>query len=385
MKIFYRGEKRYELSNHLGNVLAVITDRRIQTCGAGEVMYYEAQVVTMSDYYPFGMQIQERTLTNTGAEYRFGFNGMEMDNESFSGCIAFEARIYDSRLGLFLSCDPYKTQAPQYSPYHYALNSPIFNVDVGGGYGEGYIDKDGKLHITINYSYVSEGIYSFNDVQIESLKCQFNSVYSDAVGMKVEINGRAYEIGSVTATFTPGGTEEKINSNQKQDNKINILLNGTDQKMNAMDPDDKKNLLGRTTSENGGSNNRTWIRGSAIESANIMADEAGHSIGMWHPSHGFTKSLTNTYRRQAKQRGYIGEAEIMAYVNMRFLMEENVNYAFGDLMLMKQQWDGEGGDQAPNLSLADMQMAVDGKNEKSLNIDMSQNAKKGKRYFNRKQ
>ncbi len=43
IKTFYKGYKRYELSNHLGNVLAVITDRRIQTCGMGDVMHYEAQ------------------------------------------------------------------------------------------------------------------------------------------------------------------------------------------------------------------------------------------------------------------------------------------------------------------------------------------------------
>ena len=70
----YQSSKSFYCT-HLGNVLATITDRRIQYCGAGEVMYYKAQVVTMSDYYPFGMQMQSRTLTNTGDGYRFGFNG----------------------------------------------------------------------------------------------------------------------------------------------------------------------------------------------------------------------------------------------------------------------------------------------------------------------
>jgi hypothetical protein len=67
IKTFYRGQKRYavsaetecqrKLSNHLGNVLAVITDRRIQACGADMVMYYNAQTVSVSDYYPKGVFI----------------------------------------------------------------------------------------------------------------------------------------------------------------------------------------------------------------------------------------------------------------------------------------------------------------------------------------
>jgi len=51
--------------NHLGNVLATITDRRTQICGAGEVIYYSAQVVTISDYYPFGMQMDSRVWAGT--------------------------------------------------------------------------------------------------------------------------------------------------------------------------------------------------------------------------------------------------------------------------------------------------------------------------------
>jgi hypothetical protein len=64
-------KSRRKLSNHLGNVLAVITDRRIQACGAGDVMYYNAQVVSVSDYYPFGMGIKEREWKDSTFSYRF--------------------------------------------------------------------------------------------------------------------------------------------------------------------------------------------------------------------------------------------------------------------------------------------------------------------------
>ena len=44
----------------------------------------------------------------------------------------FGARIYDARLGRFLSTDAFESKYPHYSPYSYAGNSPIINIDIGG-------------------------------------------------------------------------------------------------------------------------------------------------------------------------------------------------------------------------------------------------------------
>ena len=134
IRTFYRGAKRYELSNHLGNVLAVITDRRIQACGAGDVMHYEAQVVSVSDYYPFGMGIKEREWSDSTFNYRFGFNGMEQDNEvsGEGNSYAFKYRIHDPRLGRFLSVDPLSFAYPWNSTYAFAENMPIWAIDLEG-------------------------------------------------------------------------------------------------------------------------------------------------------------------------------------------------------------------------------------------------------------
>lgn len=73
------GEKRYELSNHLGNVLAVITDRRFAIEDAGDignVKYYEPDVIAAQDYHPFGMLLSGRSWV-AGKGYRYGFNGNE--------------------------------------------------------------------------------------------------------------------------------------------------------------------------------------------------------------------------------------------------------------------------------------------------------------------
>jgi RHS repeat-associated protein len=87
---------------------------------------------SFTDYYPFGMQMKERSFSSSS--YRFGFNGKEKDDEvSGSGnCIAFEARIWDSRVVRFFSRDPREREYPWQSTYVYFKNSPIRTLDVLG-------------------------------------------------------------------------------------------------------------------------------------------------------------------------------------------------------------------------------------------------------------
>jgi len=82
--------------------------------------------------------------------YLFGFNGKENDNEikGDGNSLDFGARIYDSRLGRWLSLDPEMKNYPNMSPYNYCANNPIKFVDFGGkDYGV-YINHDDKT-ITI--------------------------------------------------------------------------------------------------------------------------------------------------------------------------------------------------------------------------------------------
>ena len=55
-----RGQKRYELSNHLGNVHLVVSDRKQMVCSGNAYSHYEAEIINTYDYYPFGMLMEER-------------------------------------------------------------------------------------------------------------------------------------------------------------------------------------------------------------------------------------------------------------------------------------------------------------------------------------
>jgi hypothetical protein len=88
-----QGQRRYELTNHLGNVLATIGDRkkpRDVTIPSDNIAdYYDATLFSAQDYYPFGMEMPGRTFV-LGGGYRYGFNGKEKDPTEFGALTHYD-------------------------------------------------------------------------------------------------------------------------------------------------------------------------------------------------------------------------------------------------------------------------------------------------------
>ena len=111
------GNTVYEMTDHLGNVRAVFTKNQSN----------EADLEGYTDYYPFGMPMPRRSLIGPDG-YRYAFQGQEKDPET--GKEAFELRLWDSRIGRWLTTDP----AGQYaSPYLGMGNNWINVIDPDGG------------------------------------------------------------------------------------------------------------------------------------------------------------------------------------------------------------------------------------------------------------
>ena len=120
------GQRIYEFSNHLGNVLVTLTDNKVpQTDGT-----YESVVLSASDYYPFGMAMSERTYSNS--EYRYGFNGQEQSDELDQNGNSYTAEFwqYSASIGRRWNLDP--VFFPSHSPYSTFLNNPIRYNDPSG-------------------------------------------------------------------------------------------------------------------------------------------------------------------------------------------------------------------------------------------------------------
>ena len=131
-EVGYLGKQVFELSNHLGNILATITDKKLQvSLNTTSTAYFEADVQTVQDYYAFGMQMPGRKLSGG---YRYGFNGHEKDNEvsGEGNHLAFGDYGYDTRSGRRWNIEPNIIKYPNSSSYLVFANNPIIFTDPNG-------------------------------------------------------------------------------------------------------------------------------------------------------------------------------------------------------------------------------------------------------------
>jgi len=108
------------------------------------VLYYTADVISATDYYPFGSPMPGRNLE--GERYRFGFNGQEKDNEIYGTGNSYTAEYwqYDARLGRRWNVDP--VDKPWMSSYHSFSNRPITNIDPNGDNDDEWeVSSEGKV------------------------------------------------------------------------------------------------------------------------------------------------------------------------------------------------------------------------------------------------
>jgi len=127
---FTRGEKIFELSNHLGNVLVTVSDRRQQVSAGGiNVDSYLADVVSANDYYPGGMEMPGRKSQGIST-YHYSINGQEKSPEIAPNTTTAEYWQYDSRIVRRWNVDPVlKTYE---SPYMAFSGNPVWFADPNG-------------------------------------------------------------------------------------------------------------------------------------------------------------------------------------------------------------------------------------------------------------
>src|SRR5690554_6029522 len=140
-------DKVYELTDHLGNVRAVVSDEKHATLAGGVPGAFVPDVVAGNNYYPGGSIMPGRSF-NPGT-YRYGgAGGQEMDNEISGVGNSYTAEYwqYDSRLMRRWNVDPLAHLREWVSPYNFVQNNPINRIDPTGALDHEYsVDKDGNL------------------------------------------------------------------------------------------------------------------------------------------------------------------------------------------------------------------------------------------------
>jgi len=146
-------------------------------------------------YGAFGMEMVGKNYSSNS--YRYGFNGKEKDDEikgSSGTSYDYGFRIYDPRLGRFLSVDPIARSFPWYTPYQYAGNKPIVAIDM-----------DGLEDIWVHYIQKDDGSFIKVFEQINLTDAQKVAVWK-AFGIQSKDNG-----GGALYTYTTPTGEHRIN------------------------------------------------------------------------------------------------------------------------------------------------------------------------------
>ena len=188
--------------------------------------FYDAVAIMKADYYPFGMQMPARFDANgkviggswQTSNYRYGYNGMEKDNElkDDGNSYTTEFRQYDPRLGRWLSLDP--VIQPHQSPFSAMDNNPIMFNDPLGLKAEGWGGKkneDGSTSWTYDekltkdshegYDYYMDDGYLFDATNRETGVISDWKLNADGTAEDLNVNsiGEVEIRSSKTSTSAP--------------------------------------------------------------------------------------------------------------------------------------------------------------------------------------
>ena len=193
------GQRIYEFSNHLGNVLVTLSDHKVpQTDGT-----YSSVVVSASDYYPFGMIMKERGFQNTA--YRFGFQGQEYDEET--GTDHYTYRQADRITGRFWSVDPLSPKYPHNSPYAFSENRVIDGVELEGLEWAPY-NADGEI-IDISEEGWQDQAVGYNWVGYELKYQRGDKILNNSLELSDDIRNRPGPFSQKIVNVAPEGTVSK--------------------------------------------------------------------------------------------------------------------------------------------------------------------------------
>jgi RHS repeat-associated protein len=219
--------------------------------------------------------------------YRRGFNGMEKDDEVKGGGNSYDfgARLYDVRVGRWMTVDPLATKYTSWSPYVFCIDNPILNIDSDGREVIVTITqrKDQKplIEIKVSGAIINESTADFTPAQIVKRMNIFQNEVNDVYNKSFD----EFEV-KVTLDFIEVKSRDEIN---EEDHVISIQ--------------DRWNTSsgGRVNTIGG---NVMFLPSSSFSSYKDRPrpHELGHWLGLLHP-------WDNGYETEFKE----GKRNIMSY------------------------------------------------------------------------
>jgi len=154
----YKFDYVFNYTDHLGNVRLSYT-QNAQKNGL--------EILEENNYYPFGLKHQGYNSDNKQPNYKYKYNGKELQDELGLNMYDYGARNYDPAIGRWMNIDPLAEMSRRFSPYVYALNNPVFFIDPDGMQAKWIPGADGNA---ITYNQDKNGVLTVSDNATEDTK-----------------------------------------------------------------------------------------------------------------------------------------------------------------------------------------------------------------------
>lgn len=211
----YKFDYVYNYTDHLGNV----------RLSFGLNDDGEVEILGENNYYPFGMKhknynVNQKQYTLSGGtisvstctecDYKYKYNGKELQDELGLGWYDYGMRNYDSAIGRWMNLDLLSEVYYDFSPYNYVGNNPVVRSDLFGM--DWYTDKDGNFTYDpkLNKDNASERLKDIEGAKYFGASGTHKVITVDADGNQLSVlsNHSLNADGSVTDLVT----NEKLDS-----------------------------------------------------------------------------------------------------------------------------------------------------------------------------